>query len=373
MQTWFKDSFALKNKLDTLVVPHRALLFSCDATSMYTNIDTDAAFAVIAAFLRQEDTQRKFEYNAEALIRALEIVMRNNIFRFGDLYIRQLSGTAMGKPCAPSWANIFQALWENQIVALYAAFLPLYWRFLDDVLGLWIPHEDPAEDERKWQEFIALSQENYGLEWIFTERGPSIDFMDLTITISGDRFKTSLYEKPMALYLYLPPHSCHAPGVRTGLINGEILRIHRLCTDEDDIVARVRTFFRRMRRRGHQPRDILPLFKKGRANALRFLATSEEDRLAQRAQAQTAAARRVYFHVEYHPQSPPAREVQHLFDLHVLNPPGKKPFNLLGPDSCPDIPLDAMIVAYHRSPNLGNMFSYRKLDKRDGPPVSSFI
>ena len=44
-----------------------------------------------------------------------------------------------------------------------------------------------------------------------------------------------MYSKPLALYLYLPPHSCHAPGVLTGLVFGMILRIHRLCSKEEDV------------------------------------------------------------------------------------------------------------------------------------------
>ncbi|EJK64504.1 hypothetical protein THAOC_14754, partial [Thalassiosira oceanica] len=49
-----------------------------------------------------------------------------------------------------------------------------------------------------------------GLTWEFTELDESVDFMDITVSIAGDRLRTTLYEKPMALYLYIPPHSAHA-------------------------------------------------------------------------------------------------------------------------------------------------------------------
>ena len=45
------------------------------------------------------------------------------------------------------------------------------------------------------------------------------------------------------------------------------------------------------------------------------------------------------------------------------------PFNSLGVGGS-DIPVNAMVVAYHRPLNLENLFSYRKLNKHDGPSVS---
>jgi hypothetical protein len=39
--TYFKDSFALKHELNTLVIPHNASLFTYVAVSMYTNIEID--------------------------------------------------------------------------------------------------------------------------------------------------------------------------------------------------------------------------------------------------------------------------------------------------------------------------------------------
>ena len=83
--------------------------------------------------------------------------------------------------------------------------------------------------------------------------------------------------------------------------------------------------------------------------------------------------RKVFFHVTYHPQSPTARQVQQAFETLVLRPPNSLPFNELDEEYGEDIPLDAMIVAYHRSHNLENLLSYRKISSRYGPPLSSFL
>jgi len=59
--------------------------------------------------------------------------------------------------------------------------------------------------------------------------------MDMTIQIEDGLIVTSLYAKPMALYQYIPPNSCHPPGVLTGLVYGQILQIYQLCSKMEDV------------------------------------------------------------------------------------------------------------------------------------------
>ena len=150
--------------------------------------------------------------------------------------------------------------------------------------------------------------------------------MDITVSIAGDGLHTTLYEKPLALYLYIPPHSAHPPGILTGHVYGEVLRIHRICKDEDDRANRVRTCYDRLLLRGHTSSTLLPLFKKALANARKFLTTSVEERMARKQAKQEEAKRQLYFHVNYHPQGPTGSDVQTLFNDTFLNPPEKKPF-----------------------------------------------
>lgn len=371
---YFRDSFDLKELiLNPAIVPARSRVWASDAVGMYINIPTDPALVEIAAYLRDPETQKQFpHFKAEMLIAALEIVMQNSLIKCGDHFVKQISGTAMGKPCAPPWANLYQALHELKFRNDWIAQVPIYIRFIDDIFGIWVPQsEDQEEDDQEWEQFKAILNEKV-LVWEFTERTLKVDYMDMTISIVGNKFETTMYEKPMALHLYIPPHSSHPPGVLTGHVYGEVLRIHRLCTHADDITNRVLVFYRRLLQRGHKTPALLPLFHKALANAQKYLATSRLDRRRKAEAKLQQAKRRVYFHMDYHPQGPRACDVQRLFDSAVLNPPNKLPFNKLGPGET-DIPVDTMIVAHHRTLNLDNLFSYRKICKRDGPPVSSFL
>jgi hypothetical protein len=101
-----------------------------------------------------------------------------------------------------------------------------------------------------------------GLTWESTRHGPTLDFMDLTLSIRIDRIYTTLFEKALNLYLYIPPHSAHPPGILSGLILGMIFRIYNLCTDPADAHLRVKTFYNHVLARGYKPTAICPLFQK---------------------------------------------------------------------------------------------------------------
>eukprot|EP00804_Cyclotella_cryptica_P013038 CCRYP_002343-RA/>CCRYP_002343-RA protein AED:0.45 eAED:0.45 QI:0/0/0/0.5/0/0/2/0/122 len=60
-------------------------------------------------------------------------------------------------------------------------------------------------------------QQWHGLEWTCKPISALVNFMDLTISISGSHFTTTPYEMPQNLYQYLPPHSLHPMALSRAL------------------------------------------------------------------------------------------------------------------------------------------------------------
>ena len=148
--------------------------------------------------------------------------------QFGDLLVKQLVGVAMGMLPAPSLAILFVALHEvSHILQYLETFLFYLKRFIDDEFGIWLHDADPMTDKNNWRIFQQAVNSG-GLAWEFSKRSKSVVTMDMTIEIGDGKIMTKLYAKPLALYLYIPPHSCHAPGVHIGLIFGNVLRIFQL-------------------------------------------------------------------------------------------------------------------------------------------------
>ncbi|KAL7527911.1 hypothetical protein ACHAXR_002185 [Thalassiosira sp. AJA248-18] len=328
--TYFKDSYTLKQELDRLTLPANATIFSFDAVSMYTKIDTDDCIARLTAFLLDKETQARFQhYPAEALINAIIIIMKNNRMRFGDIIVRQLIGIAMGMSPAPSLANLYVAIHEERELLKFLTSSILYLRrFIDDGLAIWLHDPDPQVDAANWIAFTSAVK-NGGLDWTFTNRAPQVDFMDMTIKIVGSKIETTLFEKPLALHLYIPPHSCHAPGVSTSTVMGKVLRIFQLCSHEADIEEKLRTFYGQLLDRGYQARVLTNLFDRAITSAKQYLLQSDEYRQHLHAKKQEASKRRVYFHLPFHPDNPSSKILQDLWRRTIFSPKGQPQLNQL--------------------------------------------
>ena len=210
--------------------------------------------------------------------------------------------------------------------------------------------------------------------WEFTERQLTQQFLDIKLTLEPNgRLSTKLYEKPRALYLFIPPHSVHPPGVRAGHIFGNVLRIFRLSTHEEDIIEDVKKFYRRFRSRGHPEEELKPIFLKAISNARRYIAKSKVQREAEASRKREASLRRLYLHLEFHPEHPKGPQIQQLFRETIFCPPGETKLKELEVFGDATVPIDAMVTANHRAFNLGDMLSYRDISKRHGPPASSFL
>jgi hypothetical protein len=328
---------------------------------MYTNIDTEHALNEITDFLRNNPFPN--EVNIPALIDGLRIVMRHNVFRFGDTFWIQQTGTAMGAPPAPMYATLYYYLREARIIPTHNNIF-YYGRYIDDGFGVWVPHDDPELDELLWQQYLADTA--YGkLQWEATARSTSLDFLDLTITICGNKLSTKLYEKALNLYLYLPPHSSHSPSMTRGIIRGMIFRIFRLTSDNTNVQQYIQQFYDRLVARGFSRHYLLPIFQKS------LMETAIEAPLIHNERLIDTAWEQFYLHIRYHPRLIPSNLIQKQFHRHIVAPDHELEVHFLKNHRNATLPQHKLIIAYHRPLNLQNYLSCRKMDH--GVPVSTIF
>ena len=111
-----KGNASFKTEISQLELPPTAKLVTFDAISMYSNIDLDHAMPIMRHWFESYVPPPGSQplANINALMSALNLVMRWNICQFGDSYFKQLIGTAMGTSCAVFFANLYFGAHEKQ-------------------------------------------------------------------------------------------------------------------------------------------------------------------------------------------------------------------------------------------------------------------
>ena len=182
--------------------------------------------------------------------------MTSNVFEFGSLHFLQLVGTAMGTSAACMWATLYYACHEKRrIYPNYNTQLFYYKRFRDDIFAIWVG------DDAAWNR-LHINLNDFGiLSWEIDELQTSVNFLDVTISITErGQLETRTYQKPMNLYLYLPPASCHPPGCIKGTIFGLVYNYFAQNTHRHDFVHFVALLFSRLIERGWTAAYLRPLF-----------------------------------------------------------------------------------------------------------------
>jgi len=329
VQSYIQNSISVADDLKSLEIPDGALLFSADATSMYTNIDTKTGVDAIRDFITINIRHLPQDFPTELFLQILKIVMDSNIFTFAGTYWLQLSGTAMGTPAACAYATISYGHHENtKILPTFKSQLLYYRRYIDDIFGVWLPPlRDPAAT---WNSF-KQELNNWGeLKWVVEEPSLHTNFLDLSLHLNGSTITTSTYQKTMNLYLYIPPSSSHPPSCLKGLITGE-LRRYFLQNNPEDFEKILIKFIGRLTERGHKLQDITPLL-------LQAAATIDRETMPKNAQEDSAT---LYVNWTYHPNG-----LQRI-DL-------RRAFNASFQDS---LPYGRMQVAIARPKNLRDILT----------------
>lgn len=356
VKSYVKDTRSIVNYVRGIKdLPPNAMLFTADAQSMYTNIDTNHAIEVIGEWLNTIKSEQNFPKNwpIEAIKEAMPLIMKFNIFEFGNLRLHQIRGTAMGTSAACIWATIYYAIHEN------ACILPKYnlhlyegriHRFIDDIFGIWIPEgESNQHTEQPWVDFCRDLQSFGLLRWDISQLSKCATFLDLNIEIKHNNISTSTYQKAMNLYLYLPGSSAHPKGTIKGTIYGQMLSYYENNSQYKDYIKFTCLLYKRLIARGHQQNIIKPIFLESHAS---IISRSRTNPLTTQNENDNGK-QPIYLHFTFHPEDVPRRIIRSLYYKHMA----------IAEDL---LDLAPPVVAYSRPTNLGEICSQSRLHEAHG-------
>jgi hypothetical protein len=311
LPTYIKDAEHLIRSLHETFpngLPPGAKLFSVDAVGMYSNIDTDHGVTVLTQWLTDYRNELPPFMPVDFIIESLTEIMKNNIFQFGDTYWRQKRGCAMGTSSAVNYACLYVGLLEvKRLLPRYSTQLLFFKRFIDDGIGVWL---DTPDDPLAWKRFFRALN-NWGtLKWTCDGHVTDLVFLDMNISITPTTRQIHFrsFQKPMNLYLYLPPGSAHPKNMLYSLVFGR-LRAYRLRnTDTKDFIEMAKLLARRLVARGYSLETLKPVF--ARANA-RLLAS--DPRLQQTrtpVNNDDTSKKPIIFHLQHHPRGISRQQVR---------------------------------------------------------------
>lgn len=349
------------------------LLTSADATSMYTNIHWTHAKKVIFKFLTTHEkgiiAHKKSGVHLTTLLELLEITMTRNYFSFGNTFWKQLSGTAMGTPPAPPYSTLFFAIFEIYLDEndLYTSHRKFYKRYIDDTLIAWdmsLPNSLQVFEHYKQDfntfgiddEYLRTNQLK-PLQWKFLPLKNHTTFLDLNIHINNTgTITTRLFEKPMNLHLYLPPHSCHQKGILKGLIHGEVLRSYLLCSNQSDCHTHIRNTFIRLCHRGHDSTFLRKLFRE----AIIDKCQPNRQKLKMNQQKNNSI---INLHIRHNPADPPLSSLHRIFENTIIHPPLNDHISQISANGSPNsmIEINKLRIVSHRQKSLKDILSPSRL------------
>ena len=359
LSTYIKDSAQLLSELKQVKqLLNNCWLFTADAKSMYTNIDTKHAIEVISKWLDSIPLPEGFPL--AAVTSAMELVMSNNIFVWGDSYFLQLLGTAMGTSAACMWATIYFAVHEmGSIIPKYGNKLLLFLRFIDDIVGIWVGNPLDAS----WDDF-KKEVNNFGiLEWEFEEPSQKVNFLDLTISIENDSFiTTKTFQKAMNLYQYLSPMSNHPPGMMKCIIYSLLKTYKNQNTYLEDYLDVVVKLFNRHAARGRNKAVLKRMILENNDKLERqTLLPAYRTTLPTNSALENTLERpnRLFIHMEYSRNDMPKKAVRSIVDATLSN-------------TLEDLQISQTTVAYSRPKNIKDLFSKAKLHQAKGKEISVY-
>ena len=214
-----KSSLYVKNSAQfverIIDVPiHSNQMVSLDEASLFTKVPTDETLAVVRDKLATDLLlEERTCIPIDNLIEMFTFCVETTYFGMGSNIYRQEEGLAMGSPLSPVLANIYMEYFEEMALGSTSLKPSMWLRYVDDTFILW-PHQEYVQilldHVNSIRPFIQFTMEK--------EQDNKLLFLDVLVTSTVQRFRSSVYHKPPYTGQYLNFNFHHPYTVKKGII-----------------------------------------------------------------------------------------------------------------------------------------------------------
>ena len=265
--SYVKDTYDFIDKIKNIKVPENALLITLDIESLYTNIKTVDGLESVKKMFNKYPLSKVMRPEKE-ILELLELSLNSNDFIFNNEWYLQISGTAMGKKFAPSYANIDMAIFEEEVLQSAVKKPLAFFRFLDDIFIIW---QDSLEEFKEFFNLLNNHRESIKFQYNISES--SVDFLDVTV-YKGNKHKheqyldTRVFFKPTDTHELLHKCSFHPRHTFEGIIKSQLIRFWKICSDTDNFDKACSTLFTALREKRNYSRRYLRKIKSNTVDLL---------------------------------------------------------------------------------------------------------
>ena len=211
LPSFIKDTTDILNNLRTIKqhIPENYVMFCLDVKSLYPSVPRKEAREACTIAL---DNRSNISIPTEDILKMLDLVLENNNFCFNGNHFLQTEGTAIGSHLGMNYACTFLGQWEENLFQQCKLHPSSYWRYVDDIWGLW---EHGLEELKEFHKLTNTLHPRIKTELRYAQK--MIEFLDVNVILENGRIKTDLYTKNTDKHQYLHATSCHPNSVKRAI------------------------------------------------------------------------------------------------------------------------------------------------------------
>ena len=158
-----------------------------------------------------------------------QFVLKNNFVEFKNDVFQQISGTAIGTKCAPSYACIVMDQIEIKFLKTQSHQALVWFRYIDDNFFTW------THGEEKLEEFKAdFNAFNPNIQFTYKPSKRSIALLDLDVALYNGKLESTIHVKPTDRHQCLHYSFSHPEHAKRSIVFSQTLRVSRIRSREKD-------------------------------------------------------------------------------------------------------------------------------------------
>ena len=187
LPSYVRDTTDFLNKITQIQqpLPDGTIIFCLDVKALYPSVPREEARAAVFEALNRRVQP---EVPTNDMITMMDTVLNNNTISFNGDHYMQNEGTAIGSHLGMNYASTYMGAWETELFSKSNKHPIAYFRFVDDVWGLWTHGLEALKT------FHAVANEIHPriqLELRYSTE--QLEFLDTMTSIRKGRLVSDLY------------------------------------------------------------------------------------------------------------------------------------------------------------------------------------